>query len=143
MNGYQSPDITLLSEKVMCERRNGYDASTARRQDRFRNHVYEAPPLVYDRDLNAVPRATVAKCWPATTSREIAGNQVPTGFLLRSCAATNANEVVVGRDEVCSRSHQLFMNTTRRCTGTFDPRARSSCANEKDASVDSPGYLTR
>ena len=62
-----------------------------------------------------------ASVWPVDAPRTSNGSQsragTGRGFLVATCASTNANEVGLYRGGACSRSHQTFMNTTRKGTG--------------------------
>lgn len=80
------------------------------------------------------PSASTAGCWPDDVPRDASPRPGYQGFFVAACAPSNANELrrdrhlAVGQiGAVCSRSHQMFMNTTRKCTGTYMPKARQSC----------------
>jgi hypothetical protein len=43
---------------------------------------------------------------------------IPNGFLLDVCEDTYANQVTFDQTKTCTRSHQTFLNTTKRGAGT-------------------------
>lgn len=70
------------------------------------------------------PRWGPAPCGQLPTGPTTATLQriVPNGFLLPTCpTSTYANQVVFDADRVCTRSHQAFMNVTRRGSGVKAP----------------------
>ena len=132
------------SDAVQCEITRRWESDVARTAQTTRESLFYAPPRVNGgADAGVVayaPTAAPGGCWPAGVPRApIHGAKDMQGFYVAACAPTNANELRrrgphasgdVAR-EVCSRSHQLFLNTTRVCTGTHSPHARWSCKSSR------------
>jgi hypothetical protein len=132
------PDELLpSSDDHQCRLTLAYDAGVVQRERLVTDRLMWAPARANhgcDAGITAqAPSAGPAGCWPAGVSRNAAAS-IGQGFYIAACAPSNANEIrrdrplEVGRiGATCSRSHQMFMNTTRKCTGTFSPGARGSC----------------
>lgn len=133
------PDELLPdSDRRQCEMTLLYDSGVTARESMIRNQVMWAPRRAncgLDAGIVAnAPRAAPGGCWPEDMSRSTSSPLQSSGFYVAVCAPSNVNEVRRDRPldpssigAVCSRSHQTFMNTTRKCTGTQRPNARGSC----------------
>jgi hypothetical protein len=67
------------------------------------------------------PRWGPAACGqlPTGPSESTLRRIVPNGFLLPTCpVSTYANQIVSDEEKVCTRSHQTFMNVTKRGSGS-------------------------
>ena len=137
-------ELLGASDARHCMLANDWDARAARDTSNVHAMLMFSAPRAHGGDDAGVvayaPPASPPGCWPASVSRtstsEASGSQSASGFYVATCAPTNANEVRRVRSpehgsvgQVCSRSHQTFMNTTRKCTGTYDPRVRHKRCN--------------
>lgn len=134
-------ELLPASDARHCALVSRYDLATASARARAEEALFYDPPRANNGDDAGIialsPMAQTPACWPSDVPRDTVPEPnvaFPRGFMVATCAPTNANEVRRTREvehgvkgAVCSRSHQTFMNTTRRCTGTFHPRARQSC----------------
>lgn len=131
-------ELLHISDDRHCRLKGAYDAYVARSNQMSHEHSLWAPRRAsggHDAGIVAHgPRAGTAGCWPETIPRTLFRPAKQAGFHVAVCPPTNANEIRRDRPNdvgalggTCSRSHQTFMNTTRKCTGTFDPRARQTC----------------
>jgi hypothetical protein len=74
---------------------------------------------------NLGPRSSPAPCVQRRSGEADLSGVVPAGWLLETCPrSTFANQLVHGKVLSCTRSHQPFMNMTRRGTGTVPERHR-------------------
>ena len=133
-------ELLHVSDDRQCALVGAYEARAAAERAKTHAEVLWAPARANCGDDAGIvahaPRASNAGCWPTGVSRTPvrAPRSQKFGFLVPACAPTNANELRRDRPDtvgaiggVCSRSHQVFMNTTRKCTGTFEPGARRTC----------------
>lgn len=75
------------------------------------------------------PRWAPAPCGqlPTGPTESTLRRLVPNGFLLPTCpTATYANQIVFAHERVCTRSHQAFMNVTKRGSGSAPGLARGA-----------------
>lgn len=135
-------ELLPASDVRQCGLSQQYDALVQARDLTSHAHVMWAPKRANcgnDAGIIATaPSATPGGCWPSHVSRAADPTSDTTGFFVAACAPSNANELrrdryhehgVIGA--ACSRSHQMFMNTTRKCTGTYRPAARQSCRHHE------------
>lgn len=132
------PDELLpASDEHQCRLNIAYDAGVIHRERLVNERLMWAPTRANNGDdagiVAEAPSAGPAGCWPTGMSRETSAPSSQ-GFYIAACAPSNANEIRRDRPmetgqigATCSRSHQMFMNTTRKCTGTFSPGARGTC----------------
>ena len=132
-------ELLPASDVHQCTLAQLYDSAVMRNNESTHTHLMWLPKRANngcDAGIVALaPSAGRAGCWPSNVPRASTTPPVP-GFYIAACAPSNANEIrrerssVPGlRGSVCSRSHQIFMNTTRKCTGTYRPNVRQSCSN--------------
>jgi hypothetical protein len=139
-------ELLSVSDARHCMLTMDWDARSAHDTANVHSRLmFSAPRARGGNDAGIVahaPPAAPPGCWPASVSRSpVPASLDAPGFYVATCAPTNANEVrqlstsvhgsvrggVIGA--VCSRSHQTFMNTTRKCTGTYNPSARHRPCN--------------
>ena len=110
-------------------------------------HTSWAPPRYADGNdagiVATAPSPVPPGCWPNHVSRTAAA-KLNDGFFVATCAPANTNEMRRTRFHAhgeiggtCSRAHQTFMNTTRKCTGTHDASLRQAC-QQSDGKATAP-----
>ena len=133
----QADSLLQRSDAIDCKMTSYMDARFARESGVLGTHATWLPSYVSDSAAGVQafePRAAPSGCWPDKVPRSSTGPPRTSRFYISTCAPTNANELVrtraaeVGaRGKVCSRSHQIFFNTTKKSTGTYERTARQSC----------------
>jgi hypothetical protein len=120
MSAWPDDDLHLaLSDAVLCDHVTVIDDRRLERNELMSRKAYADMQTCGD---PVGPRAAPAPCGPKPggPSRETLAKIVPAGFLLDVCpVASFANQVTFDRTRVCSRSHQTFLNATKRGTGTL------------------------
>lgn len=120
-------DVPLLpaSDSVLCGHIRAIADPWAERDREFQlrrgAHIQRHGTAVGPRCAPApcVSAEEMGRVWDATPV-------VPAGWMLSACPASpSTNQLVFGRHRTCTRTHQSFMNTTRRGTGTAAGSARA------------------
>lgn len=117
-------ELIHVSDRQACHLARAYDDRAARLQGTVAARDVWAPALMIgtggsDTGINAysTPPAR-ASTWPQSEPRT-ASARTSRGFLVATCATSNANEIGLYRGQACTRSHQTFMNSTRKGTGSL------------------------
>lgn len=131
-------ELLHVSDAVQCREVAACQQRWANGTARVSAHSSWAPPKAnggLDAGIVATaPTPLRAGCWPSNVQRAPAAFTQGQGFYVAACAPHATNEVRRQHDRapgatgaVCTRSHQLFDNSTRKCTGTYRPGARQTC----------------
>lgn len=112
-------DCLLLSasDGVICKHVNEYDEYTRR----VNGLLSRKPYADVQKDGSSLgPRCEPAPCgvYPQKASQADLEALIPNGFLLDVCPKSSyANQMTYDDKKACTRSHQTFLNSTKRGTG--------------------------
>lgn len=113
-------DVSLLgaSDGVLCSHVTEVNDYMTRRNKNVSKSQYEN---VQKNGSSVGPRNKPAPCgvYPQPPKQSDMERLIPNGFLLDVCPEdTYANQLTFDQTKTCTRSHQTFLNTTKRGAGT-------------------------